>query len=150
MTVLRQVKDNATYRYTNDITIIACAWCGLSFGVPADYVRRRRQDGQGFYCPSGHSNVYSETDLDRERKRREEAERRAAEARESERFHRDLAAAERRTAAAYKGHLTRARNRIAQGVCPVPGCKRSGFERVAQHIALQHPEWAHEHPEVMS
>lgn len=150
MTTLRQVKDNATYYFQNDISIIACARCQVSFGITADYMARRREDGQDFYCPSGHQNVYRETDLDRARKRAKKAEDAAAQARQSEQFHRDRAAQERRSSAAYKGHLTRAKNRVANGVCPVPGCKRSGFVRVAAHISSQHPTWAHDHPEVMA
>ena len=55
-----------------------------------------------------------------------------------------LAAAER-SARAYRGHLTRMRNRIAAGVCPVPGCRRTGLTQTLRHIASQHPEWLAEH-----
>lgn len=37
------------------------------------------------------------------------------------------------------------KNRIAKGVCPVPGCRRSGFTKVMAHIASKHPDWAAEH-----
>lgn len=47
----------------------------------------------------------------------------------------------RRQVAARKGQITKMRNRIANGVCPVPGCKRSGFDNVASHIATVHPNF---------
>ena len=149
-TTLRAAERGWTYATTNDITVLACPTCGLNYGIPESYRLRRFNDGLTWYCPNGHSIVYRETEEDRQRKRAEQAERRARAARESEDFYRERAAAERRRSAAIKGHLTRARNRIAQGVCPVPGCKRSGFDRVAAHIRSQHPDWAHEHPEALS
>jgi hypothetical protein len=35
---------------------LACASCGVTFGMTDDMVKRRRSDHRVFYCPSGHEN----------------------------------------------------------------------------------------------
>jgi hypothetical protein len=126
-----------------------CPSCGVVFGITAEYEDRRREDGAKFYCPNGHSMSWTKSRADLEKERADVAERRLkwAEAREA-RQRQEREAAER-SARAYKGHVTRLRNRITAGVCPVPGCRRN-FANVKAHIEGQHPEWAHEHPEVLS
>jgi hypothetical protein len=129
--------------YTGHLVILRC-WCGLRHGVPEDlrtHQLREHDRGRhfGIYCPLGHEHVPA----GKSRLEREQELRQAAEA--SEQFYRDQAARERRTSAALRGHLTRMKNRIANGVCPVPGCKRSGFSNVMRHIASKHPGWHAEH-----
>lgn len=148
-TTLRAAEAGWTYASTNNIVIMSCPSCGLSYGIPETYRNRRRDDGKDWYCPNGHSIVFRETETDRLRKRAETAERQAKLARDNERFFRDQAAAERRSAAAYKGQVTKIKNRIAQGICPVPGCKRSGFEKVERHIHAKHPDWVSAHPGII-
>ena len=41
--------------------------------------------------------------------------------------------------AAAKGQLTKMRNRVARGVCPQAGCKRS-FTNLHDHVATCHPD----------
>src|SRR5437016_2701598 len=36
-----------------------CPSCGISFGIPAGYEGRRREDHRSFYCPNGHTMSYS-------------------------------------------------------------------------------------------
>lgn len=136
------------YPLTTHLEVHECGKCGIIWGCPEDYLDARRRDGQTFYCPNGHGRVFRETDLDRERKRTAQLERRLSAERDTAERYRDNWERERRSAIAYKGHLTRIRKRIANGVCPVPGCKRSGFTRVLSHIASQHPDWLHDHPEI--
>lgn len=129
--------------------VLDCPSCGVVFGITAEYEDRRRADGRDFCCPNGHTMSWHESEADRQKKRADSAEQRLrwAEARES-RQRQEREAAER-SARAFKGHVTRLRNRIASGVCPVQGCRRN-FTNVKAHIAGQHPEWAHEHPEALS
>jgi len=129
------------------IDIIQCAGCGIDFGIGQDFERRRREDHGTFYCPNGHSNVYDhETEAENLRFQNERLRAQAKTARENEQFHRERAAHERRSAAAVRGHLTRLRNRISNGVCPC--CQRS-FENVRNHIKGQHPAFAETHPDAL-
>jgi hypothetical protein len=131
-----------------DLYVLDCGECGVIFALNTDYEGRRRADGRTFYCPNGHPRAWAESEVDRQRKRAELAEQQARAARVARDAARDQAQAAERSARALRGHLTRLRNRIANGVCPVTGCRRN-FADVRAHITGQHPEWAHEHPEAL-
>jgi hypothetical protein len=148
-------------KYYLDITLTDCCVCGVTLAMPADYEQRRREDHASFYCLNGHQQAFkgetaqekklrlAEAEAAEERRAREASERSLAYARTALTAARDQAAMSERSKAAYKGHLTRMRNRIANGVCPVQSCQRS-FQNVHQHITKMHPEWAHEHPEALA
>lgn len=150
MARIRAAQRKHTYDVAVTLVVWECPSCGIVYGVPKSFVDDCRSSGSRYYCPNGHSLGWDETDADRERKRAERAERDLSAQRDTARRLSENVERERRSAAAYKGHLTRTRNRIANGVCPVPGCKRSGFERVADHIHGVHPEWAEEHADVIA
>lgn len=137
----------ANITFVETLTRTRC-WCGIAFAVPDDLLDNAHNHRQAIFCPQGHRCVWKETEADRQRKRAEQLERRLRSTEDTAQRWRANAEQERRSAAAYKGHLTRMRNRIVNGVCPVPGCKRSGFKQVMAHIASQHPDWLHEHPEL--
>lgn len=118
--------------YTQTLTLIHCAACGVPFGITGDFEQRRRADHKKFYCPTGHSNVFNgKTDTEKQRERAERLERQLANRDE------DLRAA-KVAHAVTKGKLTKTRNRIARGVCPC--CNRS-FANLARHMAGQHPDY---------
>ncbi len=130
-----------TMQYTGQLAIEVCCSCAISFAMPTDYQRRRRDDHELFYCPVGHPQHYTgATEVERLKRLNESAERRVRLAQQSERFYRDLARTERRSAAAHKGHVTRIRNLVAKGICPVAGCRRN-FTNVREHMATQHPDF---------
>ena len=119
-----------------------CASCGVVFAVTDAFDERRRSDGQTFYCPNGHNLHYGKSDADRERERAEAAERELAFARrqrDSARADRDH---ERRRAAAARGQVTRIRNRIKAGICPVQSCRANLGDRVRDHLRTEHPDFA--------
>ena len=131
-----------------DLYILDCYTCGVVFAITTEYEGRRRHDGGTFQCPNGHGNAWSESEAERQRKRAETAERALKYARSARDAARDQAAAAERSAVAYRGHLTRLRNKIANGVCPVNDCRRT-FVNVLAHISTEHPQWANEHPEAL-
>lgn len=139
------VKRNLVYPTTVRLEIQECPACGVVHGVPKFYADQMRANADDYFCPNGHKIGWHESDLDREKVARQRAERAAANAEEAARIQRRRAEHEERRARALKGHLTRMKNRIANGVCPVPGCKRSGFSNVMSHIAQKHPAWHHDH-----
>jgi DNA repair exonuclease SbcCD ATPase subunit len=106
----------------------------MPHAITANLARQASENGHKVYCPLGHVWVVTETvqqKLDRERERREAAERRAQASR-------DLLAAEERSHSATRGHLTRVKKRTAHGVCPC--CNRT-FQNVARHMESKHPEF---------
>lgn len=135
--------STTVYTYSTTLTVTSCGVCGIGFAIPDDKERRCRESSdEWFWCPNGHKLHYSKSENKRltaelEREKRwgqwERDQRIAAE--------RDAKHQTRRAAAA-RGHLTRIKNRIANGVCPVPGCKRSGLGAdVVAHIATCHPQY---------
>jgi len=109
----------------------------MTFGIPADFKQRRRADGATFYCPSGHANVYRDSDVDRMRKKADAAERRAARAEAQATHAREQGETAERRRRATAGHLTRLKNRVRKGVCPF--CNRH-FANLQRHIDGQHPQ----------
>lgn len=139
-----------TIQRLQTLVTIECARCHMLFAVPEQWEADRRRDHLGFTCPNGHSlSFQGESDVEKERRLRRNAERQRDNAESARLAARDQARAAERSAAATRGHLTRLRKKIENGVCPVPGCRRS-FSNVRRHITGQHPEWKHEHPEVLA
>lgn len=122
---------------TVEFIIDDCLRCGVEFGLLKTFEQQRRTDGREFWCPNGHSLVYKNSAMDKlkdDLKRTQDdiafwRQRAAAETTARE-------AAERQRAAA-KGQLTKAMNRIQNGVCP--HCNRH-FVNVERHMANKHSE----------
>lgn len=114
-----------------------CFKCGVSFGLERSRYDRAQKYGETFYCTNGHGQVYATTELDRERQRREEAERARDFHASQAQYARQRAEHEARRAAAYKGVATKVKNRIENGVCP--HCQRS-FPNVRAHMQSKHPD----------
>lgn len=130
-----------TMTYTGILAVVVCCDCHMSFAVPADFQRRCREAGPDmtFHCPAGHSQYYATSEAQRLRDQLASANRRLGYAETAYRFARDQADAAERTARAYKGHLTRARKRIGNGVCP---CCNRHFANVERHMSSRHPGYA--------
>lgn len=132
-----------------ELESLTCCECGMTFGVPTSVVQQYRRDHRNFYCPSGHGQHFTgETEEERLRaklKAQEAATKQAEYAafqerkayKEAEQRH-ELT---RRSLSATRGQVTRIKNRIANGVCPV--CSRS-FENLHRHMHGQHPEYTSE------
>lgn len=118
--------------------VIHCYKCSIPFAVPAKTRRRWIDNGNSFYCPNGHSQCYTESNvqklekkLELEKKRKEWAERDA----ENQRKRADTAERRRR---AQKGVNTKLKKRAQAGVCPC--CNRT-FKQLAAHMKNKHPDF---------
>jgi C4-dicarboxylate-specific signal transduction histidine kinase len=139
-----------------DLVVEECCKCGVVFAMTRQFQRECRNSpgpaGRSFYCPNGHGQHYTgKTDSQREREKREEAERRAVQL-ESDRSwyqqrlrdERDEHKTTQHKLRGTKGALTNAQRRAARGVCPVKGCHRH-FANVQAHVERQHPDYVTEH-----
>lgn len=109
-----------------------CYKCGVPFAMTHDFQKRRLQDRQTFYCPSGHGQVY--TGKSPEQKLREELERKQN-ALDAERG-RAIALEQQRDQIA-KAHR-KMRDRVRNGVCPC--CSRT-FQNLMAHMRTEHPDF---------
>jgi len=121
---------NPTAMYVSAGDVTECASCGVLFWMTAQYYTQRREDHNKFYCPNGHGLSF---------KGQTEAERLAAELKQ-ERERRAVAVSERDQAEAsrraWKGQVTRLRNRAIEGDCPLCG---QHLRDLARHIGRVHP-----------
>lgn len=111
-----------------------CCRCGVVFGIEANHrARLIQKKGTNFYCPNGHPQHYiGETEADRLKRELEWARSQRDSARSALKMTEN-------TLRVVKGHKTRLKKRIANGVCPC--CNRT-FENVARHMKSKHPGYA--------
>ncbi len=111
--------------------------CGVTFGLRTGFQRRMRNTGDWFWCPNGHRICYCESENERlkvkvGRLTASNDQLRAAWFAEEE-----LRKATERSRSRYKGELTKYRNKIVKGECPLCG---TTFKGVRRHIQRKHPE----------
>lgn len=112
--------------YTENLVTEHCCVCGIAFAFPFDLKQTllKKKQAASFYCPNGHQQHYTgpneaerlKAELDRERQRREMAEREAA---------------------MEKKRADRMQKRTQAGVCTC--CNRS-FQNLRRHMQTKHPE----------
>lgn len=127
----------ATETYTGRLVVQECYKCNINFGVPPYKHRMCAEDGESFFCPNGHSQGFSTseiTKLKREKARLESRLDQMAASRDEARSQRDTAEHRRR---AEKAAKTRLKNRIKNGVCPE--CNRH-FINVERHMKSKHSD----------
>lgn len=111
---------------------VACCTCGMMFAMTSDFMKRRRDDHDWWYCPKGHQQHF--TGKTTAEKLRDELERKQSDLADArERANRLMA--ERDKIA--KSH-NRMRTRVANGVCPC--CNRS-FENLRMHMKSEHSDF---------
>jgi hypothetical protein len=130
-----------TLRYTGTLTIETCGECGITFAAPEDLINAcKANHSKGFWCPLGHHLYYTgETEA-------QKLTRQLRAAKSNSQWYQDQLGAAERSKAALKGHLTRARNKIAAGNCPVPDCGQH-FANVREHMKFKHPDFHLTDPE---
>ena len=112
------------------LEVTSCARCGVEFGLTADYIARRRKDGNGFHCPNGHSLTFGKSEADKLREQLRQTQAQVT-------HQIDQRVAAQREVRQLKDAAKQQRRRTAAGVCPC--CKRS-FAQLRRHIAAKHPE----------
>ncbi|MEE4384017.1 MAG: hypothetical protein V2J02_18610 [Pseudomonadales bacterium] len=124
--------EDAITEVTVELAEVNCGECGGVYAISERYRRQKKEKGGFWTCPYCRTGWgYGEGELERERKRRHQAEQRA-------RLAEDARQDALRREAAAKGQLTKARKRMAAGVCPC--CNRT-FKQVTAHMRRKHPEF---------
>lgn len=98
-----------------------CITCGVTFAMPERFKASLQETGKSFYCPAGHSMVYSNNKDQQIKDLKDKIE----QAEGNVEFWRNLSGEaenelkqERRQHASTKGQLTKTKKRHAAGVCP--------------------------------
>lgn len=124
--------------FIGDLSIVECCLCHTTFGMTQELNKQRLDDGKSFWCPNGHNQHYTKSNI-------KFLEEKLAAANERERLERE--AKERAWSRekvmsnryrAQKGIATKIKNRVGNGVCPC--CNRT-FQNLLGHMRHQHPKW---------
>ena len=102
-----------------------CPVCGVVYSLPARLDDEHRKDGGNFYCPNGHSLVYTETELDRARARVKSLERQLELSEEAKRHEAKRLTACDRGCAAVKRQLKRSQEHRQRVEERLAACQRS-------------------------
>lgn len=122
---------------TITFTAVQCCECSCWFGIDSQQRAKLLENGNWFYCPNGHQQHYSESEVKKLKRHLKFAENQAAIAlRKAEN--------ERRSKIAYKGQLTKTKNNFAKGKCP---CCGYGFQNLANHMSAKHADYEAENVE---
>lgn len=112
-------------------------WCGMPFSLPKPlHESARRDSAVSFYCPVGHANHFRESDADKYRREAQRLTQQLAMKDDEIRRERERVEQAQRSAAAYRGQVTKLRTRAKAGLCPC--CNRS-FQDLYRHMAAKHP-----------
>jgi len=123
---------------TLTLTEVVCCSCFTHFAMDINLNNKRLNEGGSFYCPNGHRQYYTETEVDKLKKANQQLKSdNAWYSGRAERLAIDLETT-KRSKAAIKGQLTKTRKRIVNGVCPC--CNRT-FGDLAAHITSKHPDF---------
>ena len=119
------------YAITQHLTLETeeCCNCGVVFAMP-DYMMQRLQERGGtFYCPNGHAQHYTKSEVTRLKEKLAE----------QTRFATQMAAQayrEKQAKNKARAEIKRMQRRAANGVCPC--CNRT-FKQLARHMKAKHP-----------
>lgn len=126
---------------TESFVFDRCCTCNTPFYFPQSKFDRCKKYGESFYCPNGHSLQYAETENTKLKKDLEAEMQKLKFVRESlENVKNQRNRAERRVSA-YKGMITKTKNRVGKGVCP---CCNRFFSKLHDHMKNKHPEYSKE------
>jgi hypothetical protein len=103
------------------LSTITCCSCGVVFAMPDRLMNQLRQNGNWFFCPSGHRQHFTETEVDRLHRLPEAANRRNTELVDE--------------VSRVQHEKKRFERRITAGVCPC--CNRT-VVNLARHMASNH------------
>src|SRR5690348_12305780 len=98
-------------RVTINLTEQTCCNCFTHFAIDSELYAKLKREGNAFYCPNGHGQIYTETEIMRLKKENQNLQNRVIWA-ETE------AKQAKRDRIAMKAQLKKTNRRIANGVCP--------------------------------
>lgn len=129
---------SAVLKFETNLEFHNCPVCAVAYAAPPSLFKKRREDGQPFWCPNGHSLSFHETELDKLRQQLEEEKRNAEWYKNSAKTKDTQIKGMNIQIGKVKAKLHRTERRIANGVCPC--CHRS-FQNVMRHMKTKHPDY---------
>jgi len=124
-----------------EMVTIYCYKCGIAFCVTKDFdTKKLEHRDQNFYCPEGHEQHYiGKSDLDKMKEKLRRSELETEQAEKALKSQKKYTKEVEKQRAAFKGVVTRTKNRISKGVCP---CCNRLFKNMQRHMETKHPDYA--------
>jgi NMD protein affecting ribosome stability and mRNA decay len=132
------MSEGLAFNLNQQFETMICCNCKMMFAVPSSVRREWIASGGSFWCPNGHSQHYTESDVQKLKKQLEEANRNRDWYKQRQANERAAREATERRLIAQKAAKTRLKNRINNGVCPC--CTRT-FANLASHMKTKHPQF---------
>lgn len=107
-----------------ELQSITCYKCGVMFAIPAYLDKKHREDGESFWCPNGHGQVYSKPEV-------EVLNQQLQQEKSSHSLTKQILSDSQLA-------LKKVENRIANGACP---CCRRNFSNLQRHMHSKHPDY---------
>lgn len=117
---------------------IECCNCITHFAMDRALYDRCQESGRTFYCPNGHGQSFTETELSRLRKETVSLKKQRDWAEDAYQREHQQHVETKREKANVKRQLTITRKRVANGVCPE--CHRT-FQQLSRHMESKHPHF---------
>ena len=128
---------------TNEYRRLCCSECGVVYFFPDKWSETASREGKSWQCPNGHGQCYRESGYDKLRRERDRLKQEVARAEDDAHQNLELALHHERSAAAYKGQVTKIKKRTKAGVC---ACCNRTFQNLARHMQSKHPDMDPEEP----
>ncbi|MDB4871993.1 MAG: hypothetical protein JWL97_2997 [Gemmatimonadales bacterium] len=130
--------DETRFTLSSTLIPMTCWSCGVVYGLEKEYRDRRVKDGQGFFCPNGHTSAWAETEAMRLRKQLQQTESCLQNARNETQRQRELRTQVERSLRGTKAVVTRMKRCTVKGQCVC--CSRK-FKDLEKHMQTEHPGW---------
>lgn len=128
-----------TVLLTDTFEIITCGGCGCTFALPESLIKQLRETHKAFYCPNGCNRYYpSKNEKEKLQETIQQKENQISRLENEIRIQKEYKEEYRNSLIATKGHNTRLKRRIGNGVCP---CCNRHFSNVENHIKKEHPDF---------
>lgn len=115
-----------------------CSECGSIIVLSERKYSDAKEKGVRFYCENGHHQVFVTNENQKLRQQLEMKERQIKGITESRDWYERRLKTEQKTSAAFKGQITKIKNRVGNGVCPC--CNRT-FQNLQRHMTCKHPDY---------
>ena len=126
--------EKVSFVETETFVVEHCCNCGVSFAMTSDMQNRFKEQGGNFYCPNGHSQYYTTSDVQRLESELNAARKKLT----STQFE---LAAEHSEREKIQAKFKRHQKRSSSGMCP---CCNRQFVNMQRHMQTKHPDYPKE------
>lgn len=123
---------------STDLVEKHCPTCFIHYAAPRVLFDQRLERGGHWYCPNGHSILFTTTEADKARAEADKLRHERDRLKQNEAWYDERLKVERKRVATLTREMKSTHTRVGNGVCPC--CNRS-FSQLRRHMSAKHPEY---------